>query len=129
MSDRRRSVATISVHAGAKPPASVTLPKVPPIYATSVFSFDYLDQIDEVYLGSARVRVFQDGQPKGIDLLEEAIAELEGREDAVAFASGMAAITTAVLATVSAKKTTCFQPGLCTAARTPSSTTTCPKEA
>ena len=103
MSDRRRSVATISVHAGAKPPASVTLPKVPPIYATSVFSFDYLDQIDEVYLGSARGYVYSRMGNPGIDLLEEAIAELEGGEDAVAFASGMAAITTAVLATVSAK--------------------------
>ena len=101
MKDRRKSVATISVHAGSRPPESVTRPKVPPIYATSVFSFDYLDQIDEVYGGSARGYVYSRMSNPGIDLLEEAVAQLEDGGDAVAFASGMAAITTAVLASVS----------------------------
>lgn len=101
MKDRRKSVATISVHAGSRPPESVTRPKVPPIYATSVFSFDYLDQIDEVYGGSARGYVYSRMSNPGTDLLEEAVAQLEDGGDAVAFASGMAAITTAVLASVS----------------------------
>ena len=102
MRKKSTSIATRAVHAGGKPPQSSTVPKVPPIYASSVFSFDYLDQIDEVYEGRKPGYVYSRQRNPGIDLLEEAVASLEDGAEAVAFASGMAAITSSILSLVSA---------------------------
>lgn len=102
MKDRLKSIATRAVHVGAKPPASCTVPKVPPIYASSVFSFDYLDQIDEVYEGKMPGYVYSRQRNPGIDLLEEAVRSLEDGAEAVAFASGMASIVCSVLSLVKA---------------------------
>jgi len=98
----RKGVATKAVHVASKAPFSVTRPKVPPIYTTSVFTFDYLDQVDEVYEGKAKGYVYSRMRNPGIDLVEEAVAELENGEEAVAFSSGMAAIVSAILARVRA---------------------------
>ncbi|NLA59881.1 MAG: PLP-dependent transferase [Firmicutes bacterium] len=98
MTRERRSMATRAVHAGGKPPPSVTAPKVPPIYTSSVFTFDYLEQIDDVYEGRTPGYVYSRQRNPGIDLLEEAVSSLECGSEAVAFASGMAAITCSVLA-------------------------------
>lgn len=102
MNEKRPSVGTRAVHAGGKPPKSVTVPKVPPVYASSVFSFDYLDQIDEVYEGRVPGYVYSRQRNPGIDLLEEAVCSLECGSEAVAFASGMAAIACSVLSLVKA---------------------------
>jgi cystathionine beta-lyase/cystathionine gamma-synthase len=102
MKRRFNSVATDAVHAGARPPESRTLPKVAPIYATSVFSFDSLAQLDEVWEGRTPGYVYSRMRNPGVDLLEEAMNSLEDGQGAVAFASGMAAITLSVLAQVSA---------------------------
>jgi methionine-gamma-lyase len=100
MGKERPAIATRAVHAGDKPPQSVTVPKVPPIYASSVFSFDYLDRIDEVYGGKTPGYVYSRQRNPGIDILEQAVCSLECGSEAVAFASGMAAITSSVLALV-----------------------------
>ena len=97
---KRTSMATRAVHAGEKPPPSATVPKVPPIYASSVFTFDRLDRIDEVYEGKTPGYVYSRQGNPGIDLLEQAVCSLECGSDGVAFASGMAAITCSVLALV-----------------------------
>lgn len=94
--------ATTAVHAGAKVPKSVTMPKVPPIYAASVFSFDTLAQLDEVWEGRSKGYVYSRMRNPGVDLLEEAVNSLEGGAGAVAFASGMAAITVSALSALSA---------------------------
>jgi len=100
MDKERRLAATRAVRAGGKPPQSVTVPKVPPIYTSSVFTFDYLEQIDEVYEGRSPGYVYSRQRNPGIDLLEEAVCSLECGSEAVAFASGMGAITCSVLALV-----------------------------
>lgn len=100
MGKKRPSISTRAVHAGAKPPPSVTVPKVPPVYASSVFSFDCLEKIDDVYEGKAPGYVYSRQRNPGIDLLEQAVCSLECGSEAVAFASGMAAITCSVLALV-----------------------------
>lgn len=102
MSRKPRGVATTAVHAGGRAPESVTLPKVPPIYAASVFSFDTLAQLDEVWEGRSKGYVYSRMRNPGIDLLEEAVNSLEGGAGAVAFASGMAAITVSLLSVLSA---------------------------
>ena len=96
------STATRAVHAGAQPPRSVTVPKSAPIYASSVFSFDSLAQLDDVYSGNAPGYVYSRMKNPGIDLLEEAVQTLEDGAAAVAIGSGMAAITLSILAQVSA---------------------------
>ncbi|QUL98259.1 MAG: aminotransferase class I/II-fold pyridoxal phosphate-dependent enzyme [Candidatus Fermentithermobacillus carboniphilus] len=98
---RDRSVATRCVHSGSLPLPSKTRPKVMPIFSTSVFSFDYLDQIDEVYEGKIPGYVYSRMRNPGIEALEEAVASLENTPGAVAFSSGMAAITLSVLSEVS----------------------------
>lgn len=100
MKRKSRSVATKAVHAGTTPPESRTLPKVAPIYATSVFSFDTLSQLDDVWEGRSPGYVYSRMRNPGVDLLEEAVNVLEDGEGAVAFGSGMAAITLSVLAQV-----------------------------
>lgn len=102
MKPDERSIGTRAVHAGAKVPASVTQPKSAPIYAASVFTFESLAQLDDVYEGRARGYIYSRMRNPGVDLLEQAIAGLEQGADAVAFSSGMAAITTSVLSQVSA---------------------------
>ncbi|MEX0974208.1 MAG: PLP-dependent aspartate aminotransferase family protein [Bacillota bacterium] len=101
MKRKPKSVATTAVHAEAKPPQSVTMPKVPPIYAASVFCFDSLAQLDEVWEGRSHGYVYSRMRNPGIDLLEETVNSLEGGAGAVAFGSGMAAITVSVLSLVS----------------------------
>lgn len=95
-------VNTRAVHAGSKVPESSTSPKVAPIYATSVFSFDRLDLIDEVYLGEKPGYVYTRMRNPGYDMVEEAVASLEGVPHALVFSSGMAAITLGILAAVEA---------------------------
>lgn len=95
-------ISTKAVHVASKVPFSVTRPKVPPIFTTSVFTFDYLDQVDEVYEGKAKGYVYSRMSNPGVNLVEEAVASLENGEEAVAFSSGMAAIVSAILARVRA---------------------------
>ena len=77
------------------------MPKVPPIYAASVFCFDSLAQLDEVWEGRSHGYVYSRMRNPGIDLLEETVNSLEGGAGAVAFGSGMAAITVSMLSLVS----------------------------
>ena len=92
------NIATIAVHAGAVEPASVTRPKVAPIFASSVWTFDSLEQIDAIYQAEAPGFIYSRIANPGVAQLEEAVARLEGAAAAAAYASGMAAIAMAVLA-------------------------------
>lgn len=101
MKRKPRSPATRAAHAGARVPESRSLPKVAPIYASSVFSFESLAQLDEVWEGVSPGYVYSRMQNPTVELLEEAVNTLEDGKGAVAFASGMAAITLSVLSQVS----------------------------
>lgn len=75
----------------------ITHPEVPPIYATSVFSFDTLEDIDAVYEGEKPGYVYSRMANPTVTVLEQKLAAIEGVERAVAFSSGMAAISTSLL--------------------------------
>ena len=93
---------TLAVHAGAKACPSDTRPKVAPIFASSVWSFDSLEQIDDIYEHRASGYVYSRISNPGVEQLEQSVALLEGAEAAAAYSSGMAAIAMALLAELKA---------------------------
>ncbi|TGD83069.1 trans-sulfuration enzyme family protein [Hymenobacter wooponensis] len=73
-------------------------PKITPIYQTSVFKFDDLNELEQ-YFGEpgSRYMYSRNGNPNS-DELAEAVNKLEGGAGAIATGSGMAAIFAALLA-------------------------------
>ena len=76
-------------------------PVVPPIVQTSLFTFSSVAEMRATFAGEKVRPVYSRGLNPTTRLFEEKIAALEGAEDAVATASGMAAISSAVLSVVS----------------------------
>jgi methionine-gamma-lyase len=81
---------------------SVSVPKVLPIYMSSVFSFDDVPSLDGIYDGSRQGYVYSRMANPSYDALHEVLAQAEGCEGAVSFGSGMAAIVASFLANLSA---------------------------
>jgi len=71
-------------------------PEVPPIYATSVFSFERLEDMDKVFEGKSPGFIYSRIENPTNKLLEDTLAELELSERALVFSSGMAAISHAL---------------------------------
>jgi methionine-gamma-lyase len=82
--------------------SGVSVPKVAPIFMSSVFSFDDVPTLDGVYDGTADGYVYARMTNPGTDAVCEVLAAAEGCDGAVAFSSGMAAIITSFLAYVKA---------------------------
>ncbi|GAA4372704.1 aminotransferase class I/II-fold pyridoxal phosphate-dependent enzyme [Hymenobacter koreensis] len=73
-------------------------PKITPIYQTSVFKFQDLDELDQYFQDtSSRYLYSRNGNPNS-DELVNAINQLEGGAGAVATSSGMSAIFASILA-------------------------------
>jgi len=79
-------------------PALRTRPAVPPVYQTSVFGFDSLEQVDQAFSGEEGAFVYSRYGNPTVRALETALAHLEGTEAALVASSGMAALAVAVLA-------------------------------
>lgn len=73
---------------------------VPPIVQTSLFTFSSYDEMVETYRGEKVRPVYTRGLNPTVRAFEEMLAKLEGGEDALGFASGMAAISSTVLSFV-----------------------------
>lgn len=88
--DRRPG--THAVHAGERqhPPRE---PVAAPIYQTAPFRFETAEDLAAAFAGSDRAGLYSRYANPTVRVVEEKLAALEGAEDAVAFASGMAAIT------------------------------------
>lgn len=95
--------ATRAVHAGERQPPPPRRPVAVPIHQTAPFLFDSAADLDRAFAAAGdedpeRSRAdtttlySRYGNPS-VRVLEEKLAALEGAEDAVAFASGMAAIS------------------------------------
>src|SRR5665647_2604652 len=80
--------------------SGVAVPKVAPIYMSSVFSFDDVPTLDKIYDGTAEGYVYARMTNPGTDGVCEVLAAAEGCDGAVAFSSGMAAIITSFLSVV-----------------------------
>lgn len=84
---------TLSIHSGSQPFHAVN----PPIFMTSTFHFDSLEHAEETFSFARADYVYTRGNNPTLRLLEEKIAVLEEGADAVAFSSGMAAISSVLL--------------------------------
>ncbi len=73
---------------------------VPPIFQNSLFTFENFDEMVETYAGRKTRPVYSRGLNPTVRAFEEKIAALEKTEDALGLASGMAAISSAVLSVV-----------------------------
>lgn len=100
-----KGLRTRLAHAGEnsfakKTAKSVSVPKVMPIYMSSVFSFDNVESLDAVYAGRESGYIYSRMGNPGVECLQELLAAAENSDGALAFSSGMAAIVTAILANV-----------------------------
>jgi cystathionine beta-lyase/cystathionine gamma-synthase len=73
---------------------------VPPIVQTSLFTFGSYDEMVAAYRGEIVRPIYTRGLNPTVRAFEEMLAKLEGGEDALGFASGMAAISSTVLSFV-----------------------------
>lgn len=89
---------TKAVHTAQEMDTGVTPPKVSPLFASSVFTFDSLEQLEEVYAGEKKGFVYSRIDNPGCRQLEAALAELETCEEALCFSSGMGAISSTLTA-------------------------------
>jgi len=98
MKQRKRRVETAAVR-GASDLEKKNGPVTPPIYQTS--TFEVTDNEEQIRITTTDRYYTRWGNPT-ITLAEETIAALEGTDTARAFASGMGAITTTILALLKA---------------------------
>lgn len=87
---------TLAIHAGYTPDAS-THAISPPIYQTVGYAFDSTDHAARLFNLDEPGNIYTRIMNPTTGVLEERLAALEGGVGAVAFSSGMAAITAAVL--------------------------------
>jgi cystathionine beta-lyase/cystathionine gamma-synthase len=75
---------------------------VPPIFQTSLFTFGSYQELEDTMAGRKRRPIYSRGDNPTVAAFEQKLAALEGGEAARGFASGMAAISAAVLSNLSA---------------------------
>ncbi|MDP9366831.1 MAG: aminotransferase class I/II-fold pyridoxal phosphate-dependent enzyme [Chloroflexota bacterium] len=97
-----RGFASRAVHAGERAPKPDFTPTATPIYPTSSFFYDETETLDAVFGNEREGYVYTRYGNPTTRALETAVASLEGTDDAVAYASGMAAIHAAILHEVQA---------------------------
>jgi cystathionine beta-lyase/cystathionine gamma-synthase len=71
---------------------------VPPIVQTSLFTFSSYAEMEETYRGLKVRPTYTRGLNPTVRMFEEMLAKLERAEDAIGFASGMAGISSTVMA-------------------------------
>lgn len=75
---------------------------VPPVYQNSLFTFENWDAIDAAFDDRVNQNIYSRANNPTVTIVEQKIAQLAGGERAKLFASGMAAITAAILHCVNA---------------------------
>ena len=97
----KKDFATRAVHAGERVKAGEWTPMSTPIYSSSTFLYDELQEIDAIAAGERRGFTYTRHDNPTNSALEQAVCSLEGGDGtaiAVSYASGMAAILLALMA-------------------------------
>ncbi|WP_096438055.1 methionine gamma-lyase [Alteribacter populi] len=76
----------------------------PPMYQTSTFTFDSAEQGEARFAGDESGYIYSRLGNPTVDMLEKKIADLEDGEAGLAFASGMAAVSSVLLALLKTKE-------------------------
>ncbi len=95
--DRDLGFASRAVHAGERAPRPDFTPTATPIYPATAFVYDETATMDAVFGNERPGYVYTRYANPTTRAMEVAVADLEGTEEAVAFASGMGAIHAAIL--------------------------------
>ncbi|SEJ62997.1 cystathionine gamma-synthase [Deinococcus reticulitermitis] len=90
-------LATLAARAGEEARPNASTPLIEPIYQSTVYSFPDLETLDRAMSGEAPAAFYYRNGTPNAATLERALAQLEGTEAALAAASGMAAISAALL--------------------------------
>ncbi len=94
----KRGLSTQVVHAGERKQAPEGRPVATPIYASSAFTYDSMEEVDKVFSGEAGDYVYTRYGNPTIAALEDALITLEAGIAACAYGSGMAALHAALFA-------------------------------
>lgn len=74
----------------------------PPIYQSSIFAFSSVNAMRESFRDEFKRTTYTRGNNPTVEILRKKVAALEGAEDCLMFGSGAAAVSAAVIASVSA---------------------------
>lgn len=88
---------TRAVHAGGQPSRPDFTPTSTPIYASSAFFYDDTATLDAVFGNERPGFVYSRYGNPTVEAFEQAVADLEGTEAAVAFGSGMGAMFASIM--------------------------------
>ncbi len=89
---RKSGFATRAIHSGYEP-SDAGGALTPPVHLSSTFTFETVEAAGAAFSGDQPAHIYSRISNPTLDLLERRIADLEGAEAAVSFASGMGAIT------------------------------------
>lgn len=100
MSDqpKKRHINTQLVHAGERQGPPAGQPVTTPIYASATFTYDSMQEIDQVFGGEKEGYIYTRYGNPTIGALERAMREIEEGAIACAYATGMAAVHAALIA-------------------------------
>lgn len=103
MPESRPGLSTRAVHSGNDVDQQmVTRPKTLPIYESSVFVYDNLEQVDDFLAGNPDNYMYTRIANPNQAALEQLVRDLEGGEAALFSASGMASVSAALLGRLNA---------------------------
>ncbi len=94
-------IATNLIHGGSEVRGDASKALNPPIYMTSTFTFDSIEHADKVMSFGSDDYVYTRGNNPTLRLFEQRMSVLEKGSGSIAFASGMAAISSTLLALAS----------------------------
>ncbi len=94
----KRDITTKFVHSGERGTLPDAKPVVTPIYASATFTYDSMQEIDQVFSGEKDGFIYTRYGNPTTAALEEAVREVEEGATACAYATGMAAIHAALIA-------------------------------
>lgn len=80
---------------------SASVPEVLPVYLTSVFAFDDVPSVDDIYDHKTDGYIYSRIKHPNTDAVASILTAAEGAEDALLFSSGMSAIIISILTVVS----------------------------
>ena len=95
---KKRHITTQLVHAGERQAPPEGQPVATPIYASATFTYDSMEEIDQVFSGEKSGYIYTRYGNPTVGALEAAMREIEDGAVACAYSTGMAAVHAALLA-------------------------------